>query len=290
MEGQNGMADMREQRKMHKLAGSLLLNGAGILAAFGVAFGGLFLVQASLAREADVLLRSGGMVEVPVQQESMTSWEAGQVEVVPDQLTQEELKLAVEKLERETEACPHEPWPGQLTLVEAIECGREWTESFLLPHLGMEDYLLPEYSANCYLWAWQSDVEAGEENPVFSYWNVWMSVRGLEIDLTLNAVTGQVLRVVLTAGGQVPVEYQGKDKLAALLADYADSFGLGGHYRILDGTDIMASGWQMQQSVGEGIYASVETSSVAIAVSSADGLYSGESTEIFQLDLRLQTE
>lgn len=284
------MADMREQRKMHKLAGSLLLNGAGILADFGVAFGGLFLVQASLAREANVLLRSGGMVEVPVQQESMTSWEAGQVEVVPARLTQEELKLAVEKLERETEACPHEPWPGQLTLVEAIECGREWTEGFLLPHLGMEDYLLPEYNANCYLWAWQSDVEAGEENPVFSYWNVWMSVGGLEIGLTLNAVTGQVLRVVLTTGGQVPVEYQGKDKLAALLADYADSFGLGGHYRILDVTDIMASGWQMQQSVGEGIYASMETSSVVIAASGENGHYSGESTEIFHLDLRLQTE
>ena len=284
------MADMREQRKMHKLAGSLLLNGAGILAAFGVAFGGLFLVQASLAREANVLLRSGGMVEVPVQQESMTSWEAGQVEVVPARLTQEELKLAVEKLERETEACPHEPWPGQLTLVEAIECGREWMESFLLPHLGMEEYQMPEYNSNCYLWAWQSDVEAGEQNPVFSYWNVWTTAGGLEIDLTLNAVTGQVLRAVLTTGGRMPVEYRGKDKLAALLADYADSFGLGGHYRILDGTDTMASGWQMQQSVGEGIYAAMETSSVMLAVSTADGHYSGENTEIFQLDLRLRTE
>lgn len=280
---------MSEDRQGSRIsgAGSLLANGAGILAALGIGFGGLFLVQNILSGEAEKLLHSGGRVEIPVQGETMTTWETQDVEAVQALLTGEELRQVVERLEKGTDPWPHEPWQGQMSMAEAMECGRDWTENFLMPHLGMADYTLQEVTANCYLWNWQADVESGEGNPLFGCWSVWLYVPDLTVALTLNGVTGQVLQATVSISGQMPVEYQEKDGIMTLLTDYGDSFGLGGSYVMLN-SEMAADGWEMRQTVGEeGVYASVRTSTIAIADIYGD--MEGVS-EIFTVELGLGTE
>ena len=68
---------MSEDRQGSRIpgAGSLLANGAGILAALGIGFGGLFLVQNILSGEAEKLLHSGGRVEIPVQVDTRSAAE-----------------------------------------------------------------------------------------------------------------------------------------------------------------------------------------------------------------------
>lgn len=268
-------------------AGEIFENSVGILLAFGIAFGELFLVQSRLVQEEAELLQGGGMIEIQVQPEAAPAQEIGETETVRAMLTDAQLYRVVEKLEREVEAYPHEPWEGQLSMAEAVAGGKEWIEGFLLPSIGINDIKLSEYSINCYLWAWQSDVEAGDRDPVLSYWKLWFHSQGLGVDITLNAATGQVLDAAVSCSSAL-VEYQDPDdsQVKGLLYAFADSFGLEGRYMVYD-VDA-GSGWSMYEGIGEeGVF--VAAKAYTVAVSMGDGGY-GEYSEIFHIDLRLGTE
>lgn len=278
-------ADNRKRRP--KL--TILVDSMGILAAFGIAFGGLWLMERQLNRETQALLRGSGLVEIPVQSEALVSQEVNALEIEPAMLTDLQLRETVEKFEQETDAYPHEPWEGQLSMEEAMETARSWTEEFLLASIGIEDAALQGYGANCYLWTWQKDVEEGRRDPWLGYWNVWIDTnRGLVVNLTLNAATGQVLYAGLTISQ--PVEYLDRERLEGILSSYADSFGLGGTYVMAgNGSDRWEDGWDLYQNVGEeGVFAAVKTSSVVIA--DDDGDMGAGYREIFHIDLQLVTD
>lgn len=266
-------------------AGAVLANSLGILFAFGIAFGGLFLVYHCLVREENEFLNGGGRVEVLVQSEAVSAQEAGEEEAVQALLTESQLRRVVEKWETETGTVPHEPWENQLSLAEAAACGREWIENFLLPNMGIEDYKLTEYSVDCSLWAWQTDVEAGATDPEYSYWTVRMDARDLTVRLILNAVTGQVLRAYVSS--TFLVEYQEEDKIQELLYAYAGSFGLEEKYILyMEGEENEL--WALSRNGSEGIHASMKTSSIVIV--SAESRYGqSEPEELFTIDLKMGT-
>ena len=92
-------------------AGAVFTNSLGLLSAFGIAFGGLFLVHHRLVREENAILDRGGRVEVLVQSEAVAAQEAGEEISVQAPLTESQLYRVVEKLETEREgAVPQEPW------------------------------------------------------------------------------------------------------------------------------------------------------------------------------------
>lgn len=260
--------------------GGLFVNVLGILLAFGAAFGGMFLVRECLLRETEALLGGSGEVLVPFQSAvaAVPPQEADWKEAEREKLTEAELFLAVEGLNGMEEVVPHEPRQGQMAMAQAIEAGREWMEEFFLPHLGIQGGALREYKINCYLWSRQAD---GAE-PLLSYWSVSLGCQELNAALTLDAVSGQVLAADVAVSA--PVEYQDQDSLRALLEDYADSLGVESHSLLTD-----KRGGGMYQSVGgDGVYAALRVSNIAVAFSSPEAEeFMGEVMEVFSVHLYL---
>lgn len=267
--------------------GSLAINFLGLLAAFGIGFGGLFLVQYRLEQEEAMLLKGAGAVEIPLPVEVEVS-DAGEADVEQEKLTEAELYQAVKCLYNGMESYPHEPRSGQLSMAQALNCATDWIKDFLLPHMGMDDLSLQEQSINCYLWTWQEDRTGREMNPSFSYWDVWIYTPGLETELILEASSGQVMRAIVNCS--LLTEYQNKDLIREILADYAASFGLPGDIRILDGrkdSTGASNAWMIQKIGEEGLYASVTTNSFVISKADAALM---DYTEIFSMNLSLSTD
>ncbi len=193
--------------------GHLVVNLGGILIAFGIAFGGLFWVQNRMLREEAMLLQGEGRLDILVQD----SFEAER-----RKLSDTELAQAVKELRREAEAYPHEPGVGQLSMAQAIECGKAWMEDFFLPHFGGAEYDLKEYRANCYLWSPQAG-DFGDDGSC-GYWTVVLGGKGMEAELILHAVSGQVLDASVSC--QMPEEVRQEDDLETFLGEYVKSFDL----------------------------------------------------------------
>lgn len=261
-----------------------LANVLGLFAAFGIAFGGLLLVQKLLIREEEALMRSGGMVEVAVQ-EPETGWECESArETEKAFLTAEELVGIVSMLGEGADAYLHEPFPGQLSMTEAMECGREWLEDFLAPRLGAEEYIPQEYKISCYLMAFREGDGALADKDTLSYWMMTYEARDMKAELMLNAVTGQVLDA--SAYCYFPMEFKEDGGLRELLGDYADSFGLEGRYAVV-GTDDWdgEGGMLMFRDIGDtGVYAVAKASSTVLSLSETNP---GYIREVYHLRLYL---
>jgi len=271
------------------------VNVLGILLAFGVAFGGVFLVQEGLARETAGLLQEGGEVLVPVRSEASeaSGVPGADCEEAPKKLTEEELLAAVGGLKGTEESYPHEPLQGQLSMAQAIEGGREWLEDFFLPHLEMSGDVLRECRINCYLWTRQvySGTGGQVEDGLISYWTVGLDGQELDAGLVLNAVSGQVLEASVTV--RSPVEYQARDSMAALLLDYAESFGTTEDYVIIDERSgnmyqgIGDSGLTAVLKIGEIVVAGAEDEEGTAAPSMGGGTVP-EYTELLYIRLSLE--
>lgn len=281
-----------ESRRKAAVKGAAV-NALGIVLAFGAAFGEVFLVQEGLARETAGALRQSGEMRVPVPSAGVQAsgmpgidWEE-----TGRKLTQEELLAAVAGLEGKGESYPHEPLPGQLSMAQAIECGREWLEDFFMPYLGMSGDDMKEYRINCFLWARRAP-DGGEQtqDSLLSYWTVSFGGADLEAGLVLNAASGQVLEASVTV--KAPVEYQAQEELMKLFQAYAESFGTTEDYLFVD-----AEGGDLYQRIGdEGLYAALKTGSIVIDTAKPGGgetsSYGGEAssvqyTELLSLQLYL---
>lgn len=267
--------------------GNGLVNIMGIVLAFGFAFGGLFLVQNMLMEEKGNLLRSGGMIEISGQDLEEEAVKIVETDAEKLLLTEEELIQAVENMQNlEHDAYPHEPLPGQMSMVEAIECGRKWLEDFLMPHLGAEDYIPQGYMITSYLVAPWEDDEDGMEKQLRSYWMVALAGEDVEVELVLNAVTGQMLGTSVEC--HFPAECLEKEKLAELLEDYVESFGLEGECGVVCSEKYaeQTGALLMLQSVGNGeVFANMRTSGVVVT---ATGIQ--EYRDTFYVRLWLGTE
>lgn len=260
---QNGHSGHRKDRK------GRLINILGILSACGIALGGLLLVQEGLARAKESLLQGSGIVENTIQLEAATAVEVEVQDIGQKLLTEEELLQVVRDMEGGGGVYPHEPGQGQLSMSQAITCGREWVETFFMPHVGMADYHMEENKADCFLWSLRGKEGEGEKDPLCSYWTLNFEVPELaEVGLTLNAVSGQVL--IASIGLYGPVEYQDGEGLIGLLGDYAFSFETSGvaSYSFAEsgpeGPD-RENGPIYHSISSQGLYAGLRTSSIVIS-------------------------
>lgn len=245
------------------------INLLGILCALAIAFSGMFLVQGRLIGEQDRLLSGGGLVELP-QIETAGAVEVGDAFGL-NQLAEEELLQLVYSVEQKGEIRPHEPLQGQLTMIQAMDCGVVWLEEFFLPHFGLYDLLSGEYRTSCYLWAPETAGQDIEAAPWLSCWTVSVSNRNIDATLTLSAVSGQVLDASVSCSA--PVSYQDGDSLMTLLGDYAFSFDLEEDYTLIYGgeTDSGAKKLPWYQSIGtEGLYAAIQADNIVVSVADSD--------------------
>lgn len=236
---------------------SRLADLLGILAAIAIAFGGLALVEVRLAAEEDRILDAGGEMRIiQVQTQKMEAQDVDEAAV-----RQEELAQAVECLKRGGDRHLHEPQAGQLSMAQAVDCGKGWMEEFLLPRLGLEPDEggeAREYKVGCFLWA--REEESGEA-PWLSYWAVELNAAGIDGMLILNAATGQVMSAAVTVSH--PIEYQDRDRIDTLLDDYADSFGIVSSYSTVGRYDLGTKSFRKSLGNGE-MSAVIDISSVVM--------------------------
>lgn len=248
---------LRKPEPRKRLKG-IALNFLGIMCAFAIAFGGLFLVQGRLNLEQERFLSGGGLVELP-QADTVEIAEAESV-LVSSLLTEEELLQLAEDLDGQGEATPHEPLPGQLTMVQAIDRGKIWLEEFFLPYFGVETLSAGEYRTSCYLWAPESAGEELEASPWLSCWTISLNSQEINALLTLNAESGQILEA--TVSSAAPVSYQSGETLLALLGAYTDSFGIKDDYCLI----FQKEAGPYYQSIGTGgLYAAIRADNITVS-------------------------
>lgn len=250
----------------------LLADLLGILAAVAIAFGGLALVRLRLAAEEDRLLKESGEVSIQIQTQKMDSQTLGDVEIRQAVLTQEELVQATEYLERGGDRYLHEPQAGQLSMAQAVDCGKEWMEDFLLPRVGVEPIEgggAREYKVGCFLWTREENrLEGSVEVPWLSYWSVELDGPDIDGMLILNAATGQVMSAAVTVS--CPIEYQKQGWIDGLLGDYADSFGIVFSYSIVGKYNPGVHSYHQTRGNGE-VSAVIDISNIVIAPAESDG-------------------
>ncbi len=282
------MNSQKTSQSPSKRLGGIVINSLGILAAFAIAFGGLFLVQSSLAREKERLLAGGGMAALP-QTEAVEAVAAKDLAALR-QLTGDELWQLIQIMEQKGETRPHEPVQGQLTMAEAVDCGRAWMEEFFLPRFGVSRLFAEECRISCYLWAPETAGAGTEEYPWLSCWTVSFANQELEAKLLLSAVSGQVLDAKVSYSAPVP--WQDGEELTEILTEYASSFGLDGDYCMVYSaeTDSGAKKLPWYCSVGDrGIYAALDAGSISMVSSSVVDPETGEAAyaEREYFDVRL---
>lgn len=263
-------------------------NFLGIVLALGAALGGLLLVQERLGQEKEDLLHGSGKVAMPMQ---VTETEVQILEAAEKTvLTEDQLLQAVQDLESGQDVFPHEPRSGQLSMSQAIDCGRDWMEGFFMPYFGMNQTEetgsgLQEFRASCYLWSPGESAGQEGENLLHSYWTVSFQSRDITAELVLNGVSGQVLDASVDCF--FPLEYQEDKDLSAFLEEYARSFGIEG-----GGTeaDQWTQGGILCQPMGSsGIFAAVKRGSIIVCRADEPEGRIIQSTEMFNLHLYLGT-
>lgn len=249
--------------------GKIAINLMGILSAFAIAFGGLFVVQGRLSLEQDKLLEGSGLVELP---QTVTTEAAESVTIsLGDSLTENDLLQLIQNLEQKKEIKPHEPQEGQLTMIQAINCGKAWLEEFFLSDLTSNNIPATEYRVNCYLWTPETAGADPEASPWLSCWTVSLSNQNIDALLTLSAVSGQILDASVSFSA--PVAYQSREALMTLLDKYASSFGLEGDDVLISIEDKDANAREplCYQSIGTcGIYAAIQAGNIIFATAGID--------------------
>ena len=260
---------MLPKTKQPKGIGRVVVNLMGILSAFAIAFGGLFLVQSRLSLEQDKLLEGGGLVELP---QTVTTEAAESVTIsLQDSLSENDLLQLIQDLEQKGEIRPHEPLEGQLTMIQAINCSEAWLEEFFLSDFASNDLPAREYRVNCYLWTPETTDADPETFPWFSCWTVSLSSQNIDASLILSAVSGQILDASVSFSA--PVSYQSRETLLTLLDKYAFSFGLEGDTVLISIEDKDTSARELlcYQSIGTcGIYAAMQAGNIIFASAGID--------------------
>lgn len=258
-----------QSKQPPKPAGRKAVNFLGILSAFAIAFGGLFLVQGRLRLEQDQILKSGGLVELP---------QAGAAEAIDSayvtlgqRLAEEELFQLIDSLEQREEIRPHEPLEGQLSMIQAISHGEAWLEEFILPYLASDALTATEYRASCYLWTPEAAGTDTDSAPWLDCWTVSLTKPDIDATLTLSAVSGQILEASISCSAWASA--QKDENMLTLFDRYASSFGLeeGDSLIFIQDKDSPTHSQICYQSIGtRGICAAMETGNVVLTATDTD--------------------
>ena len=192
------------------------------------ALGGLFVMQEMLARREQRILNRSESIPI-VSGEGREAAGSRKTELTP-----KELVSALKSMESQSGEEAHEPFGNQLSMKDAIEKGTVWLREFYGRYAGVEEEFDSFKKISAVLVAKPED----EKNELNSYWEISYNTNYWEITLWLNAVTGQVLRAVLTSRDVQMSSFYYVDKF---LKNYGKSFSLKAKNKIsslyIDGDD-----------------------------------------------------
>lgn len=239
--------------KKNKKFRSRVISFVGILAGCLLIFAGYWVMQQMLNKRQNNLLSQGGTLSTA--SEELT--DPGQEEENRSKLTEDELSDILFRDHFTADTVPHEPYGRQMTMQEAIETGQNWVETFCSTYafpdenstiqfeevsaqlctgeMGDESFVydtLEQEGNETFSMLYQINREKrGKQlaESMYGYWNINFSGNGIVINLRINAVSGQVLSVMMetdlyetdqyaTAMEELPVR--------KILQNYMESFEL----------------------------------------------------------------
>jgi len=169
----------------------------GIILSFAIAIGGWVATSRLIDMESDRLLSASASfsVDMPVAAEPLSADEDDDNPYITFGLTDNEIVSVLRNWELTHYRRPHEPAPGQIDMTTAIISGRAGInfleEQNILPPGGMDfDHTGAFLSQN---------VPRGEDflPLIYSYWTVFFSNENVSVNMTINAVTGQIWEIEL---------------------------------------------------------------------------------------------
>ena len=170
---------------------------AGIILSFTIAIGGWAIATRLIDMESERLLSAitHFSVDIPVAEPLIVNIENGDPDIHFG-LTDDEIVSILQNWELSQYRRPHEPAPGQIDMNTAIIVGRMGV-SFLV-----EQNILPADSVtfdNTGAFLSQNVPRAERFLPLrYSYWTVFFGSNDLAVNMTINAVTGQIWEIELT--------------------------------------------------------------------------------------------
>ena len=168
-----------------------VLTAFGIILSFGIAVGGWLATSWLIDRESYRLLSgtSSFVVDVPTIEVVYTNSEDDEPYIVLG-LTENEIVSILRNWEMTENRRPHEPAAGQLNMEQAIAAGREGLD-FLYNHNVLPTDMYGFNSVSAIL---SQNVPQGEVFlPLrYSYWEVTFRTQRISVEMTINAVTGQI--------------------------------------------------------------------------------------------------
>lgn len=169
----------------------------------GIAVGGLDLLSFVLDREEQVLISQRGREELQKEGEEAGGTDAsGFVSYSRDQtvLTEEELCEVLENMRYGEMEYPHEPYYGQLTMTQAVDQGRTWLTGLIQKNKNLE-WILGDVgekvSAYLFREVLENEQVVLEKNRILSHWDLGFAGKNANVNLKMNAVTGQILELYI---------------------------------------------------------------------------------------------
>lgn len=245
-----------------------------IILAFVIAIGGLFIMREMVLKNGDILLSEAGSVKAaPMAGDVNENVDA--MEHPP--LSKMEIIQILHSMESNEAEQPHEPMQGQISMEDAIEQAKEWTNNFYGQYLAEETADTLNYiKINPKLCIKQNSEITGNGSEVLnSYWTVLLETDKIRTEIVMNAVTAQVFRAKATATSAA-YDFSGID-VDRLLDDYIASFHINSN-----NTDIELEGYVYREIEEKELYAITKTESIMVA--NKDGHNNGY---VFENDLTL---
>lgn len=224
-------------------------SAAGVALSFLVALGGWALTNAMLDWQEAFLLSSAGSVRVESAPQAETGLAGGA----------DGAGLAADVMARVVAAWnapgaaarPHEPTEGQLNMEQAIAAAKDGLSRFAVDGI-IPQWLMGDEPARTGAYLWEKEPTdrvirqdsqskiAAKLPPEYSYWTVTFDNNRVNVQLMLNAVTGEIWRADLFAyeAGTALTELEASDAVKA----FAAYLGLG-----REGPVWVADTWASQQ-------------------------------------------
>lgn len=193
----------------------------GIFLAFVIAIGGLFVMRGMIYKRGDILLSENGSVKAAP---SVDDAKGNTGDVEQTTLSQVEIIQVLHSLESNETEQPHGIMQGQISMENAINQAKEWTNNFFAVHLAEKPTDTLNYiKINSKLCIKQNSKIVGNSSEVRnSYWTVILETDKIRTEIVMNALTAQVFRA--TASSSSAAYDFSKIDVDRLLEDYISSF------------------------------------------------------------------
>ena len=230
----------------------------GVLLACGFAFASHFATQEILEKQQNKLLSQEGYFS----EEKNENREENEKDRV--KLSAYELKEVLRSIEGTGREEHPEPSGRQMSKEEAVAAGNRWIEEFYQVYIGeATERELEEgtkKTAAAFGVKMPESPDSLVEEDLYAYWTVIYRMRGMDITLVLNAVTGQMLRMNAVSYDAERNFRQLQYAKNSVLTAYVDSFSL--HGKNIFETNGRSVFLKLEE---EGIYAGMDQDSIVTA-------------------------